>query len=128
MQLRLRLRGIGRSSQEPKNHRPLITAWCLLASEGLFPSLCLTVSNTDYVELFRWIERVKEKYKLCVDNVGAVSQQQVRALYRQAQALIYSSSFESFGLPQVETKQVGLPVLASELDYVLERAQAQCAF
>ena len=36
-----------------KNHVNLLEAWKLLASEGLYPSLCLTVSESDYPGLFR---------------------------------------------------------------------------
>jgi glycosyltransferase involved in cell wall biosynthesis len=43
---------------------------------------------------------------------------QVLVLYSQAQALIYPSRFESFGLPLIDANQAGLPVLAAELDYV----------
>jgi glycosyltransferase involved in cell wall biosynthesis len=39
-------------------------------------------------------------------------------MYNQVGALIYPSTFESFGLPLIEARQAGLPVLASELDYV----------
>ena len=39
-------------------------------------------------------------------------------LYKNSRALIYPSTLESFGLPLLEAATCGLPVLASELDYV----------
>jgi glycosyltransferase involved in cell wall biosynthesis len=38
--------------------------------------------------------------------------------YREAGALIYPSTMESLGLPLLEARAAGLPVIASERDYV----------
>lgn len=107
------------ASGEPhKNHRRLIDAWCLLAEEGLFPALCLTLDETRFARLWRAIEVMQQRYGLKVNNFGGLTHQEVLALYKKAQAAIYPSTFESFGLPLIEARQAGLPVLASELDYV----------
>jgi len=109
------------ASGEPhKNHRRLIEAWQLLAIEGLFPTLYLTLSETDSTDLCRWIDKKKMKYGLKVENLGQLSHDQIKQIYHQADALIYPSTFESFGLPLVEARQAGLPVLAAEMDYVRE--------
>lgn len=107
------------ASGEPhKNHRQLIEAWCQLAEEGLFPSLCLTLDETSFAGLCHEIEVMRQRYGLKVKNAGGLSHQDVLALYKKAGASIYPSTFESFGLPLIEARQAGLPVLASELDYV----------
>lgn len=107
------------ASGEPhKNHRRLIEAWCLLAQEGLFPSLCLTLDEARFAWLCREIEVKCQRYGLKVKNAGVLSHQDVMLLYKKAGASIYPSIFESFGLPLIESRQAGLPVLASELDYV----------
>jgi len=107
------------ASGEPhKNHRRLIEAWCLLAEEGLFPSLCLTLDEVRFVELFREIEVMRQRYDLKIKNAGELCHKDVLALYSRAGVLIYPSTFESFGLPLIEARQAGLLVLASELDYV----------
>jgi glycosyltransferase involved in cell wall biosynthesis len=107
------------ASGEPhKNHRQLIEAWCLLAKEGLFPSLKLTLLATNFPVLCDWLGRKIKQFELNVENVGSVPHAQVGQLYEQADALIYPSTFESFGLPLIEASQAGLPVLAPELDYV----------
>ena len=107
------------ASGEPhKNHRQLIDAWCLLAEQNLFPTLCLTLRHNASKELCDWIDNKKDKYHLKITNVGNISHQQVLKLYKLAGALIYTSSLESFGLPLIEATQAGLPILAAELDYV----------
>lgn len=101
-----------------KNQRCLLEAWCLLAKEGLFPSLCLTLDATRFSSLCNDIEVLKQHHRISVTNVGELTHQDVLALYRKATAAIYPSTFESFGLPLLEARQAGLPVLASEMDYV----------
>ncbi|MDP3192348.1 glycosyltransferase [Rhodoferax sp.] len=107
------------ASGEPhKNHRQLIEAWCLLAKDGLFPRLTLTLDRANFAGLCDWMGKKIEQYSLDVENVGNVPHAHVMQLYDRAAALIYPSTFESFGLPLIEAMQAGLPVLASELDYV----------
>lgn len=107
------------ASGEPhKNHRRLIDAWCLLAEEGLFPSLCLTLDEIRFPELCRLIDEMRYQYGVKVTNAGGLPHHDVLELYKKSMAAIYPSTFESFGLPLIEARQAGLPVLASELDYV----------
>lgn len=107
------------ASGEPhKNHRQLIEAWCLLAIEGIFPSLKLTVGQEYFPELCLWIQQKVELHRLNIINVNNVSTDRIQQLYKEAGALIYPSTCESFGLPLIEARQAGLAVLASELDYV----------
>lgn len=107
------------ASGEPhKNHRQLIEAWCLLAKEGVFPSLKLTLDEVHFAALCCWIEQKVEQYQLNVENAGSLPHEHIKQLYSHTGALIYPSTFESFGLPLIEARQAGLPVLASELDYV----------
>jgi glycosyltransferase involved in cell wall biosynthesis len=107
------------ASGEPhKNHRILLEAWCLLADEGVFPSLCLTLDEDRFATLCKEIEVMRQQHSLIVTNAGELSHQDALALYTKAGAAIYPSTFESFGLPLIEAHQAGLPVLASELDYV----------
>lgn len=107
------------ASGEPhKNHPRLIEAWRLLAEEGLFPSLCLTLDEIRFAGLCHEIDHVRQQHGLKVVNVGNQSHQEVLALYNESAAVIYPSTFESFGLPLIEARQAKLPILASELDYV----------
>jgi glycosyltransferase involved in cell wall biosynthesis len=107
------------ASGEPhKNHRKLVEAWCLLAEQAIFPSLCLTINASVSVELCSWIDQKMRSHGLNLKNLGNLPHNQVLHLYSQARALIFPSLFESFGLPLIEASQANLPVLASELDYV----------
>lgn len=116
------------SGDPHKNHRRLIEAWCLLAEEGLFPSLCLTVSHNMSAELCTWMDKQKLEYGLKFENVGFLPQDKIVKFYAQARALIYPSLFESFGLPLIEARQAGLPVLAAELDYVRDVLDPEQSF
>lgn len=107
------------ASGEPhKNHRALVAAWALLAQEHLFPLLTLTLDPHAFPDLCNWIERQAAENRLNIINKGLLSSASIAELYRQADAMIYPSRFESFGLPLIEAVQAGLPVLAAELDFV----------
>jgi glycosyltransferase involved in cell wall biosynthesis len=107
------------ASGEPhKNHRNLVEAWCLLAQEGLFPVLWLTLDENIDIELLNWLEQRRQHFCLSILNFGRQSHEEVRQLYSQVEVLIFPSTLESFGLPLIEARQAGLAVLASELDFV----------
>jgi len=111
-----------------KNHRRLIEAWCLLAEEGVFPSLCLTIDKTHFSELTEWIDMMINRYQLNVENSGFLPHNDIVRLYGRASALIFPSTFESFGLPLIEARQAGLAILASELDYVRDVLDPEQSF
>lgn len=106
------------SGEAHKNHAMLISAWAMLADEGMFPSLALTLSERISPDLARHIEAERAAKGLHIHNLGVLPHDQLVDLYRDSKALIYPSGFESFGLPLIEAKLAGLPVLAPELDYV----------
>lgn len=106
------------SGEAHKNHDNLLLAWRLLAEAGLRPSLALTVDALSHPMLASEIARVRERHGLNIVNLGMVASTDIPALYQSSSALIFPSKVESFGLPLIEAAQMGLPVLASELDYV----------
>ncbi|MDC1287114.1 glycosyltransferase [Gammaproteobacteria bacterium] len=107
------------ASGEPhKNHRKLISAWCQLASENLYPSLLLTLDQVECFDLCEWIKQKTEQHQLKITNMGNLHSDEVGQLYTRATALIYPSTLESFGIPLIEASQAGLAVVASELDFV----------
>lgn len=106
------------SGEAHKNHDNLLLAWRLLAEVGLKPSLALTVDALNYPRLASEIERQRDHHGLNIVNLGKVASADIPALYKSSSALIFPSKVESFGLPLIEATQMGLPVLASELDYV----------
>ena len=88
-----------------------------MASQNIFPKLALTLSN-DHKDEINNINALVKKYHIKVDNLGYVDFNKVLSLYSDSRALIFPSFMESFGLPLIEAKQLGLPILAPELDYV----------
>lgn len=105
-----------------KNHINLIEAWKLLAQDGCFPKLRLTLTKRDGW-LLRHLESMREKHQLRIENRGNLSLDEVGTLYRSSRALIFPSTAESLGLPLIEATQHGLPIIAAELDYVRDVCQ-----
>jgi len=117
------------ASGEPhKNHRCLVEAWRELARQGLRPSLVLTLNEEDCPALRRWVRGVAQAEGLRIEMMGATGADEVPALYRRSGALIFPSLAESLGLPLVEARRAGLPVLASERDYVRDLLDPEEAF
>jgi glycosyltransferase involved in cell wall biosynthesis len=101
-----------------KNHAALLRAWRILAEGGLRPSLALTIDPSSYSNLAEEIINTAREFSLNIVNMGQLSDSDISGLYRSSSALIYPSQTESFGLPLIEAMRHGLPILASELDYV----------
>jgi glycosyltransferase involved in cell wall biosynthesis len=116
------------SGDPHKNHRNLINAWCILAQEGIFPSLKLTIESSVNWELCDWLKNKIETYQLKIENLGMLSHELVQDLYANTQTLIFPSTFESFGLPLLEARQAGLAILAPELDYVRDLVDPEEVF
>lgn len=100
-----------------KNHRRLVEAWRLLAAQGWRPSLGLTLGSKDQA-LRDWVDQQAQAHDLRIRHLGAMPHQEVLAWYGRCRALVFPSLSESFGLPLLEARQAGCPVLAGELDFV----------
>lgn len=100
-----------------KNHRMLLEAWRELAAQGLKPRLALTLGERD-AAIARAVDALRAQTGAEVYNLGQMPHEQVLFLYRRSRALIFPSLLESFGLPLIEARQLSLPILAPELDYV----------
>jgi len=117
------------ASGEPhKNHRNLIQAWCILAGEGHYPTLSLTLNTKIHSELCGLIEFKKKAFGLRIENLGVLTHEQILLNYSNTRALIFPSTFESFGIPLVEARQAGLSVVASELDFVRDVLDPEQSF
>lgn len=106
------------SGDAHKNHQILFQAWALLADQGIFPSLVVTLTPEDMSVHLASISNEINFEKLHIHNLGVVSHEVLLRCYGESGALIYPSRLESFGLPLIEAKKAGLPILAPELDYV----------
>lgn len=117
------------ASGEPhKNHRNLLEAWRLLGEQNLFPTLCLTLNAARFEKLCQEVEIYNQQCGIRVTNAGEMSHTDIFSLYKKSGALIFPSKVEAFGLPLIEARQAGLPVLAPELDYVRDLLDPEQTF
>jgi glycosyltransferase involved in cell wall biosynthesis len=79
--------------------------------------LALTLAQSE-TSLLTIIDVLRAKYGLEVYNLGDLPHKELLNLYDTSRALIYPSLTESFGLPLIEASALGIPIVASELDYV----------
>ncbi|MDM4767531.1 glycosyltransferase [Pelomonas sp. SE-A7] len=100
-----------------KNHRRLVEAWQLLAGQGLKPRLAVTLSDR-HAALRDWVMQQASVHGLAIHNLPQRPHHEMPQFYADAHALIFPSLGESFGLPLVEAQVLGLPIVASERDYV----------
>lgn len=110
-----------------KNHTLLLEALVLLAEQGIYPSVALTLGPRDHA-LIAQLGRLKEEYDLKVDNLGTLHHAAVVNLYKRSSALLYPSLLESFGLPLIEASRLGLPIVAAEMSYVRDVCRPQETF
>lgn len=106
------------SGDPHKNHQRLVDAWRLLGESGLRPPLWLTIDPARYPRLVERIEHVAAVHGLQITNFGNLSRADLHGLYANAAALVYPSLVESYGLPLLEARAAGLPIITGELDYV----------
>ena len=116
------------SGEAHKNHGKLLEAWRLLANAGLKPSLALTINPQLFPLLSAEIARHTQEYGLNIVNLGQIPALEIPNLYQSSSALIFPSKTESLGLPLIEATQLGLPVIAPELDYVRDVIQPEETF
>lgn len=106
------------SGEAHKNHLNLLKAWEILGATGIYPSLALTLSKQNS-DLLAIVEKLIQR-GLKIFNFPELSHSGVLTLYAKSKALVYPSRAESFGLPLIEATRLGLPIVASELDFVRE--------
>ncbi|QWD23676.1 glycosyltransferase family 4 protein [Polynucleobacter paneuropaeus] len=107
------------SGDPHKNHQLLFTAWLELAKAKIFPILYVTLPVDHFENLMHKVfGRGLAGIDVRIYNLGNLSHEDLISIYTQIDAMIFPSLFESFGLPLVEARQLGIPILSSELDYV----------
>lgn len=98
-----------------KNHDHLIEAWEMLSREGKDPTLVLTINKH---QLSMRAQSKIDENGLKVTFKGVLSYEEIFQCYAQADAMIFPSLCESFGLPMLEAEKAELPILASDRDFV----------
>ncbi|GGI46246.1 hypothetical protein GCM10008018_16160 [Paenibacillus marchantiophytorum] len=97
-----------------KNHRILLLAMSILINKypELDLHLCLTGSLLNQDTYFEEIIN-QMNLKDRVHHLGYVAEQEVSALMKRANFLIFPSLFEGFGIPVAEAMSMGVPVICS---------------
>lgn len=114
--------------QAHKNHRRLFDAWERLSRGGLRPSLAVTLHPERDRELAALLASMINRHGLNITDLGQVPRDDVLRYYRRARALLFASFAESYGIPFLEARAVGLPILAAELDFVRDMCEPAQTF
>ncbi len=110
-----------------KNHENLLRAWGILAKKGSSPRLVLTL-KTGEMELIKQRIQLDSQELISVSNLGRLSREDVLKQMSRSSALIFPSLAETFGLPMLEARALGIPVVASERDFVRDVCMPQQTF
>jgi glycosyltransferase involved in cell wall biosynthesis len=100
-----------------KNELRIVEAF---AKADLDSRLHLAFTGQPTPELAEWIE--KQGITARVEFLGAILEERLPSLYRGAEALIFPSLYEGFGLPIVEAMACGTPVVTSNVTAMPETA------
>lgn len=111
------------SNNYHKNFKGLVEAFSLISKD--IDVKLLIVGNYDsksfkHIKLDSLNNRVK--------FVGRISDQELIKLYQSAEAFIFPSLYEGFGIPPLEAQACGCPVLASNVASIPEILQASSLF
>ena len=100
-----------------KNHVNLLRAWELLNAKGRRPKLLLTLSKDEWQALMRQAQ-LTHSIPANIENLGRLPRESVFTHLQSCSALIFPSKAETFGLPMLEARALGIPIIASERDFV----------
>ena len=98
-----------------KNHTALLKAWSLLAEHGASPRLILSLGEADLGRLLADARIARLPNIEARDHMARAA---VLKLLSLSSALVFPSLTETFGLPLLEARAVGIPIIASERDFV----------
>lgn len=104
-----------------KNHKVIVEALNYLGVDFLKNKkikVVFTINKSDCVELYELITL----YKLneFFDFIGPISRETVYAYLKCANALIFPSKLETYGLPLKEAEKFGINILVSDIQYARE--------
>jgi glycosyltransferase involved in cell wall biosynthesis len=100
-----------------KNHLRLFAAWRLLRAELPDVQLVVTLEPAPFDRIVQEAG-VTDLAGHGIVNAGRLARADVLRLLDDASALIFPSLVETFGIPLVEARARGVPILASERDFV----------
>lgn len=100
-----------------KNHEHLLKAWEILAEEDRKPTLLLTLRSSE-MEHLKKRAQLDRSLAIGLVNLGWLSREDVLKEMKKSSALIFPSRAETFGLPMLEARALGVPIIASEREFV----------
>lgn len=110
-----------------KGHAQLFAAIAELRDRGRFP--WRVVLSGEQTRNWQSLKRLRTRLRLdeIVTHLGFVSRETVWSLYRHAEAVLFPSEYEGFGLPVLEAARAGAKIIASRLPVFTELGlPAQC--
>ncbi len=110
-----------------KKHTELIDALDILSNENIPLTLALTIED-GHEELIEKIDKLNERGIVKIDNLGVLSKKDVCKLYAQSKCLVFPSTKETLGLALIESVNMGLDVIAANLDYVYQSIKPSLVF
>lgn len=110
------------SFDDHKNHVNLIKGWKILNKNGYAPPLKIVAPTKPPRSL------VAEALGSNIEFVENLNREHLLRLYKESRCLIHPSYFESFGIVLVEAQQLGLDIIAPELDYVRDLVEPKETF
>jgi glycosyltransferase involved in cell wall biosynthesis len=109
-----------------KNHGLLIEAFTKFNRQ--YPQSCLVLTiGSNYSTLRQLVQDAVSK-GVNIINRGIISRDELKNEYLSADACIYPSLYESFGLGLIEAAQMQLPICAADLPYVFEVVKPNLVF
>ena len=109
--------------QAHKNHARLFEAWAILSEEGLRPSLAVTLNPDHDGALVASLVKYVARHQVDIVNLGQMPHSELLSCYGRAKAMLFASFAESFGIPFLEARAAGLPIVAAELDFVRDMCE-----
>jgi glycosyltransferase involved in cell wall biosynthesis len=103
-----------------KRHKNEFRVVAAFARAGIAPRIRLVFTGESTPGLARWIE--ENALTSNVGFAGHVPETRLPALYRSAEAMVFPSLYEGFGLPILEAMACGTPVMTSNATAMPETA------
>jgi glycosyltransferase involved in cell wall biosynthesis len=105
-----------------KRHDLLLRAFSLARQRDPLLTLALTGDRDSFTGAYGNMLASLGLDEQSVRHLGYVSNDALMALYRHAQALVFTSAYEGFGMPLLEAMHAGCPVVCAPLTAVPEVA------